>query len=140
VIASERSAFEWAYSRTGLTGAESSTFLLPRLIGLRRCLELMLLNPRLSAARAKELGLVTEVYVTEQFEASVDALARKLAAGPTRAYGIAKGLLNAAAGMDRLDYHLDQELDNLTRIADGPEFKEGLDAFFEKRDPRFGPR
>jgi 2-(1,2-epoxy-1,2-dihydrophenyl)acetyl-CoA isomerase len=137
VVASERSWFEWAYSRTGLTGAESSTFLLPRLIGLRRALELMLLNPRLTAARAKELGLVSEVIADGQFEAAVAAMAGKLAAGPTRAFGVAKGLMNMAAGVDRLDYHLDQELENLSRSADGAEFKEGLDAFFAKREPRF---
>jgi 2-(1,2-epoxy-1,2-dihydrophenyl)acetyl-CoA isomerase len=137
VVASERSWFEWAYSRTGLTGAESSTFLLPRLIGLRRALELMLLNPRLTAARAQQLGMVTEVYADAEFESAVEALARRLADGPTRAFGVAKGLLNLAAGVDRLDYHLDQELENLSRIADGAEFKEGLDAFFAKREPHF---
>jgi 2-(1,2-epoxy-1,2-dihydrophenyl)acetyl-CoA isomerase len=137
VVASDRSWFEWAYSRTGLTGAESSTFLLPRLIGLRRALELVLLNPRLSAVRAQELGLVTEVYAASEFDAGVDQLARRLADGPTHAFGIAKTLLNTAAGMDRLDHHLDQELEHLSRIADGPEFKEGLDAFFAKRAPEF---
>lgn len=137
VVASERSSFEWAYSRTGLTGAESSTFLLPRLIGLRRALELVLLNPRLTAARACELGLVTEVYPDGEFDSRVAALAARLADGPVRAFGVAKGLLNMAAGVDRLDYHLDQELEHLARIADGPEFKEGLDAFFAKREARF---
>ena len=137
VVASERSWFEWAYSRTGLTGAESSTFFLPRLIGLRRSLELVLLNPRLTAADAQRLGLVTQVYPDSEFDENVRVLADRLAAGPVRAYGIAKGLLNTAAGVDRLDYHLDQELESLSRIADGPEFKEGLDAFFEKRDARF---
>jgi 2-(1,2-epoxy-1,2-dihydrophenyl)acetyl-CoA isomerase len=137
VVASERSWFEWAYSRTGLSGAESSTFLLPRLIGLRRALELMLLNPRLTATRAKELGLVTDVFPNDEFNASVDAMARRLAEGPTRAFGVAKGLINIAAGVDRLDYHLDQELENLSRIADGAEFQEGLEAFLAKRDPHF---
>ncbi len=137
VVASERSTFEWAYSRTGLTGAESSTFLLPRLIGLRRCFELMLLNPRLTAARAKELGLVTEVFPDAEFDAKTMEMASTLAAGPTRAWGIAKTLMNQAAGIDRLDYHLDQELDQLNRIADGPDFAEGMNAFFEKRDPHF---
>ena len=137
VVASERSWFEWAYSRTGLTGAESSTFFLPRLIGLRRSLELVLLNPRLTARDAKQLGLVTDVYPDAQFDAKVLELAQKLAEGPTKAFGIAKGLLNTAAGVDRLDYHLDQELENLSRIADGAEFKEGLDAFFEKREAHF---
>jgi 2-(1,2-epoxy-1,2-dihydrophenyl)acetyl-CoA isomerase len=138
VVASERSWFEWAYSRTGLTGAESSTFLLPRLIGLRRSLELVLLNPRLTAARAQQLGLVTAVYPDADFDARVAALAAQVAAGPVRAYGVAKGLLNLAAGVDRLDYHLDQELAQLARSADAPEFAEGIAAFFEKREPRFG--
>lgn len=137
VVASDRSWFEWAYSRTGLTGAESSTFFLPRLIGLRRSLELVLLNPRLTALDAQRLGLVTQVYPDTEFDDSVGALAERLAAGPVHAFGIAKGLLNTAAGVDRLDYHLDQELDALSRSADGAEFKEGLDAFFEKREARF---
>lgn len=139
VVASERSWFEWAYSRTGLTGAESSTFFLPRLIGLRRSLELVLLNPRIHAERAREMGLVTEVYADADFNGRVDELARRLADGPTRAFGIAKGLLNTSAGVDRLDYHLDQELEQLSRIADGAEFREGIDAFFEKREARFVP-
>jgi 2-(1,2-epoxy-1,2-dihydrophenyl)acetyl-CoA isomerase len=139
VVASQRSWFEWAYSRTGLTGAESSTFFLPRLIGLRRALELVLLNPRITADRAKELGLVTEVYPDATFDARVQALAGQLADGPVRAFGVAKHLLNLAAGVDRLDYHLDQELENLSRIADSAEFKEGLTAFFEKREARFRP-
>jgi 2-(1,2-epoxy-1,2-dihydrophenyl)acetyl-CoA isomerase len=137
VFASDRSWFEWAYSKTGLTGAESSTFMLPRLIGLRRCFELVLLNPRVPALRAREMGLVTDVFLTDEFDREVDGVARKLAAGPARAFAVAKGLLNQAAGVDRLDFHLDQEIDHLSRIADGNEFKEGLDAFFEKRQPEF---
>jgi 2-(1,2-epoxy-1,2-dihydrophenyl)acetyl-CoA isomerase len=137
VVASDRSWFEWAYSRTGLTGAESSTFLLPRLVGLRRALGLVLLNPRLPADKAQALGLVSEVYPTLEFESRVERLARTLSDGPTRAFGAAKALINAAAGMDRLDPHLDQELEHLSRAADRPEFREGLDAFFAKRAPTF---
>jgi 2-(1,2-epoxy-1,2-dihydrophenyl)acetyl-CoA isomerase len=139
VFASERASFEWAYHKTGLTGAESSTFFLPRLIGLRRAMELVLLNPRLDARAALEMGLVTRVLPGErvEFDDHVLAVARTLAQGPTRAYGIAKGLLNQAAGVDRLDDHLDRELDSLARIADGPDFAEGLEAFFSRRAPRF---
>ncbi|HUM16673.1 MAG TPA: enoyl-CoA hydratase-related protein [Candidatus Nitrosotalea sp.] len=137
VLASDRATFEWAYHKTSLTGAESSTFFLPRLIGLRRSMELILLNPRLDAQAALDMGLITAVYPADRFEAEVRALARRLADGPTRAYGIAKGLLNQAAGVDRLDFHLDQELEHLARIADGRDFAEGLDAFFAKRPPRF---
>jgi acylphosphatase len=53
------------------------------------------------------------------------------------ALGIAKSLINEAANVERLDYHLDRELENLTRIANGADFAEGLAAFFEKRPPRF---
>jgi len=140
VVASERASFEWAYSRTGLTGAESSTFFLPRLIGLRRAMELVLLNPRLDAWQALEYGLITAVHPTAIFDAEVSALARRLADGPTRAYALAKGLLHEAAGLDRLDGHLDRELDSLTRIAEGEDFSAGLQAFFAKEIPRFGGR
>ena len=138
VIASERATFEWAYGKTGLTGAESSTFFLPRLVGLRFALSMVLLNPRLTAKEAEKVGLITGVFPNHGFDAEVLAVARKIAAGPTQAYGVAKGLMNQAAGIDRLDYHLDQELEELARIADGKEFAEGLDAFLGKREPYFG--
>ena len=137
VCASDRATFEWAYGKTGLTGAESSTFMLPRLIGFRRAMELVLLNPRLDAARALELGLITTVYPVDSFHTEVARIARRLADGPPTAFGIAKGLINQAAGMGALDVHLDRELENLSRIADGSEFAEGLASFFEKRVPNF---
>ena len=137
VYASERAVFEWAYSRTGLSGAESSTFMLPRLVGFRRAMELVLLNPRLSAERAFELVLVTDVFPTLVFDGEVLRVATELAQGPTAALGVAKALINQAAGMDRFDVHLDRELDQLTRIADGAEFAEGIESFFAKRPPRF---
>jgi 2-(1,2-epoxy-1,2-dihydrophenyl)acetyl-CoA isomerase len=140
VVASERSSFEWAYHKTGLTGAESSTFFLPRLVGLRKAMELVFLNPRLSAQEAKAAGLITAVFPDASFEGEVLALARRLAAGPTRAYAVAKMLLNAAAGVDRLDFHLDEELQQLARIADSPDFAEGLASFLEKRAPAFEGR
>jgi len=137
VLASERARFEWAYGKTGLTGAESSTFFLPRLIGLRRSLELVFLNPSLEARRARELGLVSEVYPVEGFDERALELARRLAAGPTEALGVAKSLIHAAAGVDRLDQHLDRELECLTRVAEGRDFAEGIDAFFAKRPASF---
>jgi 2-(1,2-epoxy-1,2-dihydrophenyl)acetyl-CoA isomerase len=138
VFASERASFEWAYGKTGLTGAESSTFFLPRLVGLRRAMELVLMNPRLDAKKALEWQLVNDVFPSEGFDERVLDVARRIAAGPGEALGIAKGLVHAAAGVDRLDFHLDREIEALARIADGADFREGLDAFFEKRPPRFG--
>lgn len=138
VVASERAAFEWAYHKTGLSGAESSTFFLPQLVGLRKAMELVLLNPRLTAEEARELGLVNRVFPVESFESDTLALAQRIAEGPSGAYAVAKSLLNQAAGVDRLDYHLDQELQHLVRTAEGPEFAEGLAAFFGRRAPVFG--
>jgi 2-(1,2-epoxy-1,2-dihydrophenyl)acetyl-CoA isomerase len=137
VLASERAVFEWAYSKTGLTGAESSTFMLPRLVGFRRAMELVLLNPRLDARRALELGLVTAVHPLATFEDDVRRCAASVAAGPTAALAVAKALMNQSAGMDRLDAHLDRELEHLSRIADGADFAEGLDGFFARRTPHF---
>ena len=78
------------------------------------------------------------MFPSATFDAEVARIARQLAEGPTEAFGIAKELLNQAAGMDRLDFHLDRELEQLTRIADGRNFAEGIDAFFAKRPAKFG--
>ena len=137
VVASDRAWFEWAYFKTGLTGAESSTFFLPRLLGLRKALELVLLNPRLSAAEALDWGLINRVFPSESVDSEALKLAAQLADAPTAAVGVAKNLLNQAAGMDRLDVHLDAELTELARIADGANFAEGISAFFEKRAAEF---
>jgi 2-(1,2-epoxy-1,2-dihydrophenyl)acetyl-CoA isomerase len=137
VVASERSTFEYAYFKTGLSGAEGTTFLLPRLLGLGRALDFALLNPRLTAREAHAKGLVSLVVPDASFDAEVSALAARLASGPTGAYAANKRLMNEAATVDRMDRHLDRELDELGRVADGPDFAEGIAAFFEKREPRF---
>jgi len=138
VIASERAWFEWAYLKTGLTGAESSTFFLPRLVGFRKAMELVLLSPRLTAREALTAGLINAVHPDGALDDAARALAERLAATPTEAVGVAKDLLNRAAGMDRLDVHLDAELGELARIADGKNFAEGIAAFFARREPQFG--
>ncbi len=137
VVASSRAVFEWAYGKTALTGAESSTFFLPRLVGLRKAMELVLLNPRLGADEARAAGLVTAVFPAETFDAMVLETARKIAAGPAGSYAVTKRLINESAGLDRLDGHLDRELVELARIADTPDFALGLAAFFDKKPPEF---
>ena len=137
VVASSRASFEWAYGKTALTGAESSTFMITRLLGFRRAMELALLNPRLDALAALQLGLVNRVFPAESFDADAKALAAQVASGPTGSFAVTKMLLNQAAGIDRLDFHLDQELENLARSADSADFREGLQAFFGKRAPAF---
>ena len=137
VYMAQSATLEWAYHKTGLTGAESSTFFLPRIVGLRKAMELVLLNPRLTADDARAHGLITGIFADATFDHDVLQVARRIAAGPTGAYGIAKTLVNHAAGVEQLDLHLDEELQQLARVADGVEFAEGLDAFFAKREPVF---
>jgi 2-(1,2-epoxy-1,2-dihydrophenyl)acetyl-CoA isomerase len=138
VISTERATFEWAYFKTGLTGAESTTFLLPRLVGFRKAMELVMLGRKLTAAEARDAGLVNRTVPDDQLDAAALAMAKQLAEQPTQAVAVAKRLINVAAGMDRLDVHLDAELTELARIADGPNFAEGLAAFLDRRPPRFG--
>jgi 2-(1,2-epoxy-1,2-dihydrophenyl)acetyl-CoA isomerase len=140
VVASRRSTFEYAYFKTALTGAESTTFFLPKLIGTRRAADLALLGRRLSADEAQRWGLVSEVYDDDRFDGDVAALARRLATGPTASYAAAKTLMNEAADVERLDAHLERELDLLVRAADGADFAEGITAFFAKRLPQFSGR
>jgi 2-(1,2-epoxy-1,2-dihydrophenyl)acetyl-CoA isomerase len=137
VFASERSTFEWAYAKTGLSGAESSTFFVPRLVGLRFAAEMLFLNPRLDAGAARSAGLVNGVLPVSGFDVEVAAMAQRIASGPSAAYAAAKQLFNEAMGVDRLDHHLDRELEALVRSADSPEFVEGIEAFFARRAPRF---
>ena len=137
VLASDRASFEWAYSKTGLTGAEGSTFFLPKLIGLRRAMEMVLMNPRIGPERALKIGLINEVYPAAQFTTESMAVVQRLAQGPTASYAVAKRLVNEAAGVDRLDYHLDRELESLARSADTRDFALGIDAFFAKQPARF---
>lgn len=137
VLASDRAQFEWAYGKTALTGAESSTFMITRLVGFRRALELAFLNPRLDGRAAVQWGLATRLLEGADFDAQVAEIAKTVAAGPTASFAVTKSLLNQAAGVDRIDFHLDRELSELARSADRADFAEGLDAFFGKRAPRF---
>jgi 2-(1,2-epoxy-1,2-dihydrophenyl)acetyl-CoA isomerase len=133
VLASERASFEWAYGKTGLSGAESATFLLPRLIGLRGTLDLALLSPRLDARSAERRGLVSQVFAADEFETEVASLAQRLAEGPAGAIARMKQLVNRAVGMSSLDEHLGAEVEALVASADSEEFAEGLTRFFERR-------
>lgn len=140
VIAAESAQFTMAYTRIGLSPDGSSTFFLPRLVGVLKAKELMMRNPLLSAAEALDLGLISEVVADDELMDAARGLAGKLAAGPTRAYGAVKRLV-----ADSLDSSLDCQLDRETRaIADLANYSEdartGIAAFLAKEKATFKGR
>ena len=136
VFASRSSKFTMAYTNAGLSPDGSSSYYLPRLVGLRRAQELMLTNRVLSAEEAQEWGIVTYVCDGEQLDVEVEKLASKLASGPTRAYGAVKQLL-ARTYDQSLEVQLEQESRLIAEMADSKDGREGLDAFVNKRKPNF---
>jgi 2-(1,2-epoxy-1,2-dihydrophenyl)acetyl-CoA isomerase len=138
-VAGESARFTMAYTAAGLSPDCGATWFLPRIVGVRRAAELMLLNERLDAHAAAALGIVTRVVPDGDLESEVDALARALATGPTRAYGAVKRLLRASATAT-LDAQLATESATIAELAAAPDGREGVAAFLAKRDPVFTGR
>ena len=136
VLAAESASFTMAYTRAGLSPDGSSTWLLPRLVGLRRAQELMLTNRTLDAAEALEFGIVTRVVADADLPAECERLAADLAAGAGLANAYVKKLLLAGAGND-LQTQLDLEAQLISQCAASPDGREGIQAFVDKRKPRF---
>src|SRR5438132_4649905 len=97
IVATESARFTMAYTQIGASPDGSSSFFLPRLVGVKRALELTFLNRVLSAREALEWGIVNQVFPDDQFQAGVQSLAAQLAHGPTQAYGRAKTLFSNMA-------------------------------------------
>jgi 2-(1,2-epoxy-1,2-dihydrophenyl)acetyl-CoA isomerase len=136
VLAGESARFVMAYTGVGLTPDGSSSWFLPRLVGLRRALELTFTNRVLSAAEAKEWGLITEVVPDDQLAAETEALAIRLAAGAPQALAAAKRLLHTSLE-STLEAHLAREAESISRASGTAEGREGVAAFVEKRPPVF---
>jgi 2-(1,2-epoxy-1,2-dihydrophenyl)acetyl-CoA isomerase len=139
VVAAESARFTMAYTRAGLTPDGSSTYFLPRLVGTRRALELMLTNRTLSAAEALEWGLVNRVVPDAELEEQATSLARSLAAGPTAAFGSVKRLVENST-RDSLESQMEHEARAIADAARSPDAREGIDAFFAKRAAKFSGR
>jgi 2-(1,2-epoxy-1,2-dihydrophenyl)acetyl-CoA isomerase len=138
VLAGESTKFVMAYTGVGLTPDGSSSWFLPRLVGLRRALELTLTNRVLSAAEAQEWGLITSVVPDDQLSADAESLAAMLAAGPPQALAAAKRLLHTSLE-STLESHLAREAEAISSASGTPEGIEGVAAFGEKRKPVFNP-
>src|SRR5437016_3238424 len=100
-LLAKSASFAFLFTRVGLAGADmGSAYLLPRLVGLGRATELLLLGDAVSAERAAEIGLATQVLADEDLDPAAAALARRLADGPTFAHASTKMLLSRESDMD----------------------------------------
>jgi 2-(1,2-epoxy-1,2-dihydrophenyl)acetyl-CoA isomerase len=136
VVASENAKFIEVFARRGLAADGLGTWMLPRLIGLQRAKELILLGEDLSAQRAHEIGLVTRVAPADEFESTVSALARQLADGPTMAHTVNKWLLNRSLDVDRRTIG-EEEAWIVEVMQATSDQAEGVASFFERRPPNF---
>lgn len=139
VLAAESASFTMAYTAAGLTPDLSSSWYLPRLVGLRRAQELMLTNRRLSAQDALEWGLITEVVADDELADHALSVARRLAAGPTRAFAGVKKLLRASYNQS-LEAQMADESEMIADVATTDDARGGVDAFIAKERPTFTGR
>jgi 2-(1,2-epoxy-1,2-dihydrophenyl)acetyl-CoA isomerase len=124
------------FSRLGLAGDGGSSWAVPRLAGARRAWRFLADAQPLSAADALEWGLVSEVVPAAELELRATELARRLAAGPTRAYGSLRRLIAAAPASSWAD-QLDSERQVMRELSTSDDARDGIAAFVERRAPSF---
>ena len=137
VVAADDAYFASAYRQIGLTPDGGGTWSLPRIVGMRKALEVCLLSERFDAQEAWRIGLVNRVVARADLEATVRGLARTIAEGPALAQRNLKRLLRDASERT-LAEQLRAEADSFAQCAATADFVEGIGAFFDKRKPRFG--
>lgn len=138
-IAADNARFCLAYSRIGASLDGGSSWFLPRIVGLRKAMELALGAETIDAAEALRLDLVNRIVPLAELEAEAEAYARRLAAGPTLALGRIKALLRQSFHTPLLE-QLGAEQAGFRACTDDADFAEGLHAFFDKRQASFGGR
>ena len=135
-IASEKASFILAFSRVGLIPDNGVNWFLPRLIGQTRAYQMAITAERVSAAQALEWGMVNEVAAADRFDDAVDEWPRRLASGPSLAFGLTKRAMNRAWDQT-LAEALNYEAYLQETAAQSHDYREGVQAFLEKRPPRF---
>jgi len=139
VLAARSASFLQAFARIGLVPDAGATFFLPRRVGTARALGMALLAEPLGAEDAERWGLLWKCVDDDTLLPEAEAIARKLAAGPTRAYGLIKRAMNASAA-NTLDQQLDLERDLQREAGYTEDFREGVRAFKEKRKANYQGR
>jgi 2-(1,2-epoxy-1,2-dihydrophenyl)acetyl-CoA isomerase len=127
------------FSQRGFTADSGATWLLPRLVGVQRARELLLLGRRLTGTEAAGWGLFHRAAPAAEVEAAAEALAVELASGPTVALGLTKWLLHTSSD-HTLEQQLREEAFAMELSSRSEDFREGLAAFVQKRDPGFTGR
>jgi len=139
VLAAEDATFRQAFVRIGLTPDCGGTFFLPRAVGEKHAAELLMTGDSIDATRAAQIGMINRVVPADQLLSEAQSLATKLAAGPTASIGRIKRMLNATFSND-LTAQLALEHECQLESGKADDFKEGVNAFFEKRAPNFSGR
>ncbi len=136
VLAGRSASFLQSFSRIGLVPDSGGSYFLPRRVGAARAMGLALLGEKLSAEEAERWGLIWKAVDDAKLLEEARALAAKLAAGPTRGYGLVKKALQASEG-NSLDAQLDLERDLQREAGFSEDYREGVSAFLQKRTPQF---
>jgi 2-(1,2-epoxy-1,2-dihydrophenyl)acetyl-CoA isomerase len=137
VIAATDAVFTPAYLKIGTSPDGGTTWSVSRLLGERRALEWLMLGDPMSAQQAAGLGLINRVVAREVLEEEARILARRIAAGPAQAQASLKRLIWRATGAS-VESQLEAEAASFRSLAATTDFREGVSAFFERREPRFG--
>ena len=136
-ISSENATFGCAFTKIGLSPDSSSTWHLPKLVGLSLANEMLFLNRVLNAGEALQFSLVNKIIKPEeQFIEEVKKFALGICQGSPIAFSYTKKLIKESYIND-LEAHLEKEAENIVKAAGTEDFQEGLKAFFEKRKPNF---
>lgn len=136
VTATKSTKFIQAFSKIGLIPDSGGTYFLPRLIGLPKATAFMMTGEPVSSEKAEALGMIYAVYEDAEFESKTVELARSIAAMPTKGLGYTKRLLNQSFN-NSLEDQLDLEAATQSLSAHADDHKEGIQAFLEKRTPKF---